>query len=211
MSHSTRSLLALGAAIALLAGSGATFARWYDEAALDGGTITTGTLAIEKIGSPSWMINTPDSDHNGDATVPFDPSTEKIVPGDVVTYTSEVRLNLQGKNLTATLAVLPEGLDTSIPGITVSPRIDCGGANYANLTEKDNGKICTVSATLTYEMGADNETSALPELRGDSTKAPHEGGGWAKAPAEQAQAISISDFTVILEQQLRPENTPFAG
>ena len=44
MSRSTRALVATGAAVALLAGSGATFARWYDEKTLSESRVATGTL-----------------------------------------------------------------------------------------------------------------------------------------------------------------------
>ena len=51
MSRSTRALVATGAAVALLAGSGATFARWYDEKTLSESRVATGTN--EEIGRAS--------------------------------------------------------------------------------------------------------------------------------------------------------------
>ncbi len=132
MSRNTRAALAITAALALLAGSGASFARWYDEKALSDANVTTGVLSIEQTpGSESWLINTPDSDDTADATVPFDPANDKIVPGDVVTYSTTFTLHLEGKNLRASAALLPEGLDTSVDGLSVSSEFDCGSANLA--------------------------------------------------------------------------------
>ena len=139
MSRNTRAALAITAAVALLAGSGASFARWYDEKALSDANVTTGVLSIEQTpGSESWLINTPDSDDTADATVPFDPANDKIVPGDVVTYSTTFTLHLEGKNLRASAALLPEGLDTSVDGLSVSSEFDCGSANLAALTQADN-------------------------------------------------------------------------
>lgn len=212
MSRNTRAALAITAAVALLAGSGASFARWYDEKALSDANVTTGVLSIEQTpGSESWLINPPDSDDTADATVPFDPANDKIVPGDVVTYSSTFTLHLEGKNLRASAALLPEGLDTSVDGLSVSSEFDCGSANLAALTQADNGATCTAKATIVYEQGSkDNSTSAFPELRGNSTKEPHSE-GWAKAPAEQGVAVEITGFKVVLEQNLRPAQVPFGG
>lgn len=212
MSRNIRAALALTAAVALFAGSGASFARWYDEKALSDATLTTGVLAVEQVpGSESWLINTADSDDTADATVAFDPKTDKIVPGDVVTYSSTFTLRLEGKNLNASLALLPEGLATDVEGVTISPELDCGDANLAALTAADNGRTCTAKATVVYEQGAnDNSTSILPEVRGSSDKEAHSI-GWEKAPEDQSTAVELTGFKVYLEQNLRPAQVPFQG
>lgn len=212
MSRNIRAALALTAAVALFAGSGASFARWYDEKALSDASITTGVLAVEQVpGSESWLINTADSDDTADATVAFDPKTDKIVPGDVVTYSSTFTLHLEGKNLNASIALLPEGLDTDVEGVTINPELSCGDANLSALSAADNGKTCTATATIVYEQGAaDNSTSILPEVRGSSDKEAHSI-GWEKAPEDQSTAVELKGFKVYLEQNLRPAQVPFQG
>ncbi|MDC4232457.1 alternate-type signal peptide domain-containing protein [Actinomyces sp. B33] len=209
MSRATRAALALTAAAVLIAGSGATFARWYDEASLTSQSVTTGSLRVSPVpDSQHWRINAPDTDETADATLPFDPAVDRIVPGDVVTYTTKVRLGLVGKNLRASLAVLPEGLNDPRAGVTITPTVDCGGANTAALTAADDGAECTVTATIEYPIGtADNSGSALPELNGDGSH----GDGWVAAPGQQNEQVAISGFRVVLEQQLRPAQKPFEG
>ena len=197
MSHSTRSLIALATAGILLAGSGATFARWYDEASVGGGQVSTGTLSLSAASTPTWMINTAAQDQTVTPSVPFNPATDKIVPGDVVHYTTDVTLHLSGKNLHASLGVNPEeGVD--LDGLSVSPSYDCGDVNLADLTEADDGTTCHVTVTVEYPFGAGNEHSAIIENEGDGAH----GQGWEKAPA--ARAVTVPQFSVVLEQNLRP-------
>lgn len=201
MSRSTRALVATGAAVALLAGSGATFARWYDEKTLSESRVATGTLSLTTTGTPTWTINTAATDENGDTTVPFDPATDKIVPGDVVEYSTTVTLHLQGKNLHAALGVVAEEGYTLAEGVTATPSYDCGNVNLADITTADDGKSCNVKILVQYTFGADNTHSGIIENNGDGT---HEGTGWQKAPEGQGKALDVPSFKVVLEQKMRP-------
>ncbi|MDO4900013.1 alternate-type signal peptide domain-containing protein [Actinomyces sp.] len=205
MSRSTRALVAIGVAAALVAGSGATFARWYDERAIDPGQITTGSLSLSAVeGSDSWLINRANEDSDAEPSVPFNPAVDRVVPGDVVSYTTKVKVNLVGKNLQASFAVLPpdaKGLGDDI--VAQVDSAECEGANMSLLTEADNGKTCTVRTTITYPIGADDTTSALPEKNLGNSEGIH-GDGWQAAPQAQERTISLDGYKLVLEQNARP-------
>ncbi|WP_103063257.1 alternate-type signal peptide domain-containing protein [Actinomyces qiguomingii] len=205
MSRPTRALVAIGVAAVLVTGSGATFARWYDERAIDPGRITTGSLSLSPVaGSDSWLINRADEDSDADPSVPFDPVTDRVVPGDVVSYTTQVKVSLVGKNLRASFAVLPP--DAKELGDDIVAQVEsaeCEGANLSLLTEADNGKICTVKTTITYPIGADDTTSALPEKNLGNSAGIH-GEGWQAAPQAQGRTISLDGYKLVLEQNARP-------
>ena len=101
------------------------------------------------VGQDQWLINAPNEDQNADPTVAFNPATDTIVPGDVVSYVTHVRLNVAGKNLRATFAALPTGAGTGWDDLEYSVNYECEGdvANSA-VTEADNGKVCTLVTSL---------------------------------------------------------------
>lgn len=203
MSRSSRALVAGGLAAALLVGSGGTFARWYDEKSINAGSVTTGRLSLSTVGDSTWLINKADEGADADPSVPFDPAIDTIVPGDVVSYTTTVKLNIKGKNIKATFALL-DGGGTAWDNVSTDTQADCGaGVNQAALTAADNGATCTVTTTFVYEFGAGNATSALPEYNGGNTENIH-GEGWTIAPAEQGAVVSLSNAKLVLEQNLRP-------
>ncbi|WP_196717330.1 alternate-type signal peptide domain-containing protein [Actinomyces trachealis] len=209
MSRTSRALIAGGAALALLAGSGATFARWYDEKPLSTGKVTTGSLRILPSTEPDvWLINKQTEGTDDDASVAFNPATDKLVPGDVVTLTKHVKVEIVGKNLVATFAAInPTG---ELPnGLTADYETECAdAANISYLTEAQNGKDCTVKATFVYpkggkdKTGGDNDGSALGEnLPGGTVH----GTGWHNEQAgEYGVAISLADIKLVLEQHDRP-------
>ncbi|SPT52890.1 alternate signal-mediated exported protein, RER_14450 family [Actinomyces bovis] len=209
MSRTSRALIAGGAALALLAGSGATFARWYDEKPVTTGTVNTGSLRILDSDKPDvWLINTQTEGTDAEPSATFDPAKDKLVPGDVVTLTKHVKVEIVGKNLVATFAA-QNSAGTLPKGLTASYETDCAdGANLSFLTEAQNGKECTVKATFVYhkggkdEVGGENSGSALPE---NLPTGPTHGEGWHKpSDGEQNRAIPLGDIKLVLEQHDRP-------
>ena len=96
MNRKTKAAVAgTAAALLLFSGGAGTFARWYDDKAVEMDQVTTGELKLQ-VGEGAWEINTPNSD---DVSVPFKPAKDKIAPGDVVTYTADVTPTIVGKNL----------------------------------------------------------------------------------------------------------------
>lgn len=209
MSRTSRALIAGGAALALLAGSGATFARWYDEKTVTDASVTTGTLKIVDTDvKDKWLINAPEEGTEAGPSKAFDPETEMIVPGDVVSFTRTVKLELKGKNLRAAFDVrTPEDAPPAIGKITSEINdIDCTrkdgtvSDNQAQLTAADDGATCSVKVLLTYPVGPhDDAGSAIPDRMGDGT---HK--DWSKADAEMGKPVSVAGYTLVLEQQARP-------
>lgn len=173
MNRSSKITIAGGVAIALLAGGAGTFARWYAEQDLTNDVIATGNLSLELTGS-EWLINTVD----GSGTVAFDPATETIVPGDVVTYTADVVPHLEGKNLEATLTANLEGTglgqayitDSNEPGkINVDVDIvDASGATVDTLTEAEDGEAYEAIITITFPEYAAEGANWGDQLQNES-------------------------------------------
>lgn len=175
MKRSLKATLAGGAAIILLAGGAGTFARWYDTSEVGQTTITTGQLSLFT-GAGMWRINTATDPQ---VSQPFTPATDKIVPGDVLTYTTTATPTIIGKNLVAELTASMDG--TGLEDL-ISPQPQPGkihytavvtndqGAPVTTLTEQDSGKTYNVTLTLTFpEYTNTTEASAAGSNTPDAT------------------------------------------
>ena len=87
--------IAGAAGVALLIGGAGTFALWNDTAAIDGGTITAGTLDVAT-GDGAWS-----DQFGGIESI----NSYRIVPGDTLTYKTLVTVVAEGDNLSAELSV----------------------------------------------------------------------------------------------------------
>lgn len=102
MKNSTKALIAGGAGAALLLGGAGTIAYWTDAADGGNGTITAGTLELGTATNGEWTIS-----HQGDGTgdptgpAPFDPTADQVVPGDTLSYTQSIPVELAGENIAA--------------------------------------------------------------------------------------------------------------
>ena len=90
MKKKTKGLLAAVAGASLLAGSGATFALWFDTADFAGNDqITTGTLELKADFELDWVWTNVSNDAGPSVGDPFAPDAEVLVPGDAITGTVE--------------------------------------------------------------------------------------------------------------------------
>ncbi|GAB3267800.1 alternate-type signal peptide domain-containing protein [Arthrobacter pigmenti] len=107
MSKATKGVVAGALGIGLLAG-GTTFALWSDDATIDGGTVTAGTLDLSTGGDRVW------NDVSGGAAATadnvIDPANFLIVPGDTIQLTDHLKIETKGDNIKAKLSVDSEGL-----------------------------------------------------------------------------------------------------
>ena len=158
MSRTLKATLASGAAIVLLAGVGGTFARWYDDAEVTTGTIEAGELSLTA-GDVAFAVS---SGTGGPVAIP-DISAFNMVPGDVVTVTSEVTPVLVGDNLAATLTADLDGAATGTLAafVTVSDVTVDGGTN-AVLTEADSGTAIDVEIEITLPFSTGGEPGDDP-------------------------------------------------
>jgi alternate signal-mediated exported protein len=105
MNKLVKGAVAGAAGIALLLGGAGTFALWNASVGVSSGTISTGTLAFGTSASPVWTDKSA-----GATTTTFDPTVNKIVPGDVVQLVQTVTVTGSGKNLVASLTYVPSSV-----------------------------------------------------------------------------------------------------
>lgn len=101
MKNKTKGVIAGVAGLALLTG-GTTFALWSAEDDIDGGTITNGELGVVAVDAMVWRDV---SDDRSDSPHVIDPTTWRMVPGDVAQGTQYLTVTLVGDNLVANLSV----------------------------------------------------------------------------------------------------------
>jgi alternate signal-mediated exported protein len=105
MNKLVKGAIAGAVGVALLLGGAGTFALWNSSIGVASGNVATGTLAFGTSTGATWTDVSP-----GATTSTFDPTTQKIVPGDVVKLTQTVSVSATGKNLVATLAYAPSSV-----------------------------------------------------------------------------------------------------
>lgn len=183
MKKNVKSLIGITVGGALLA-SGATFALWSDSDDVQGGTITSGNLDVETVGTPAWMDVSPD---RTDAPHSINLSTFKIVPGDTVEGTFGLDLALEGDNMVAEFDVGGAGatgdLIANTEGVTVTYSVfDDAGDPVTGAQDIALGTTAVVNFA-----SADNPVAGLPTL--------------------PATTDGVADYTVVVTAAF-DENTP---
>lgn len=168
MKKTTKGVIAVSAAIALLLGAGGTLTYWNDTANLGGSnTITAGTLTVVADGTPTWAI----THTSGAQTTVADISAVRIVPGDVLTYTMPATITAQGQNLRFQVGLAggsvaaPGGTaaDTALAGrlaasavfgVTGATPVGTGGDTFEHKSNASDSYATTITATITWPFGA---------------------------------------------------------
>ncbi|MFF1943022.1 alternate-type signal peptide domain-containing protein [Rhodococcus qingshengii] len=144
MNKTTKGAIAAGAAAVLLAGGAGTMAAW--NASTNGGapqTVGAGSLSVEQVGAGVWKWA------NGST---FNPASDLIVPGDVVTYTANYSIDLVGTNLKAKLTPSLTGVTgdlVTLNQLTVAPASGTVTTYTAGLDQ-----AATFTTTITFNAGA---------------------------------------------------------
>ncbi|CAL4858618.1 alternate-type signal peptide domain-containing protein [Microbacterium sp. MM2322] len=153
MNNILKGTIAAGAGVALLLGGAGTFALWNASASTAGGTIVAGDLSITPVAeAPSWTVNggSPLSNLDG----------YPLVPGDVVTYSTDMTITATGDNLVATLDIDP----ASISPTSATAPADVALADYltANAVLDATGTgISAGPAPYTVTAGADGVSEVV--------------------------------------------------
>ncbi|QHF25740.1 alternate-type signal peptide domain-containing protein [Rathayibacter sp. VKM Ac-2804] len=169
MKKTTKGAIAAGAAVVLLLGGAGTLAFWSDSAPIDAGEIEAGNLTLA-VAPGVWSDATPGTTTGAE----FDPAIDRIVPGDVIRYTTTATVAGIGKNLEATFtAVLPDAagdlaeyVDTAL---TVNGLSDEGASIDVDF-ETGGTQTFPVVVTFTFDpatanLDGQNETLDLAEFQ----------------------------------------------
>ena len=139
--------IAVGAA--LLLGGGGTLAAWNQEASANPGTILTGDLNLEPVTTEGvWKAGTTD------VTAAIKAGTYKVVPGDVLTFTQDLKVTLVGANMAAKISAVDAGLAQGFSSSNVQidgPKLTIGGSSVSNpLTASADPRTVTATITFTF-------------------------------------------------------------
>lgn len=176
MNKSSKGLLAAATGGVLLLGGAGSLAYWTDSVSVGGGTINSGKLTLTDTTSgtcaaASWTI---DSAENP-AGVAFDPATDTLVPGDVITKQCTYAIGADGTHLRADLTATGGAATGALAGaLTTSATFTVDGAAATSVTETNDGDVLAATISVTFQPGSDNTT--------------------------QVKSASLSDFVVALEQ-----------
>lgn len=180
MKKITKATIAGGLGIVLLAG-GTTFAPWSDSATVNGGSVTSGTLALDATGAPVWNDTS-----SGTAVAIGDISSFRIVPGDTIEYTAAFTVDATGDNLTADLAVSDPVAATGDAELIAATEVtqtftDADGADVVDgaITSANDGDVINVTVTIVFDEDTAGTTA-------------------------QADTINLEDLTVTLTQTRTP-------
>ena len=151
-SSRTKAIVAIAAGTALLLGGAGTLAYWSTSQSLTAGTVTSGDLDLT-LGTGVWtldgVLTSP--------TVVADPSTVRIVPGDMLTLEQPVTVTLVGDKLEADLTV---DVTAAIPSanandFTVALTVTGATANGVNTYRlKPADVTAPLQATLTITFNS---------------------------------------------------------
>ncbi|QDY66492.1 alternate-type signal peptide domain-containing protein [Glutamicibacter halophytocola] len=181
MKKVTKATIAAVAAGALLLGGAGTVARWQAQQTIDAGTVETGHLNLTTGGAGVWQDIS-----NPEAPEPFDPATQQLVPGDVVSFSQTATIDAEGKNIAGSLSV--DQLDTALGAlegyVTVALQVD---ASAPGITEETDG-------TLTF---AEPGTYSVPFL---ITVTFAEGTVGDTPPSTYDQVLDLEALTLTLDQ-----------
>ncbi|WP_232680705.1 alternate-type signal peptide domain-containing protein [Nocardioides sp. R-C-SC26] len=177
MRHSLKGTVAIGGAAVLLVGGAGTVAFWTDTLSVPGITgINSGTMALTDTtsggcASSGWVLDSAATPTG----VAFDPATDRLVPGDVVTRSCTFTVAAAGEHLHATLTpTAPGATGTLSSALTVAGSFTSGGSPVTDVTEALDGATVTARISVTFVSSSGNTT--------------------------QLRVADISDYTVALTQ-----------
>lgn len=173
-----RAGIAVAAGVALLAGAGGTFARWFDSESVETGDIVAGELSLSSPTNISW------SEATIGALTTEELAAYRMVPGDVVTYSAMVTPTIVGENLVATLtAEIPDASGALADWVDVEASVVGGDAT---LRAADSGTAVEVRVVIELPFSTGGEPGS-----GNGTDA-------------QTDELNLADLTISLAQNDRP-------
>lgn len=160
MNKMAKGAIATGVGVILLVGGGGTLATWNQAQNASMGSVVSGDLNLEvntatNVGK--WT--------NAAGTV-VDVKAYKVVPGDTLTYTQDLKVTLTGDLMAAKLAVTGAGVNAGFldKNVVVAPTTIKDGVKAIAaddvLTPSVNGHVVTASTTFTFKTSTDARDGA---------------------------------------------------
>lgn len=167
MKKSTKGAVAAASAAVLLMGGAGSLAFWSDTQSVDGSTVTAGEMSLAKPKCDPWKLDT----HEDASGAIFDPTKDKLVPGDVLTRDCTAKVTAVGNHLRATVtASAPTLSGANKDAFTVTATgLTIGNVAAPEFTEDANGKDLKTTVTVTFKSASGNGTQKLAATLDDIT------------------------------------------
>jgi alternate signal-mediated exported protein len=151
MNKLTKGAIASAAGIILLMGGAGTLASWNAAGTVTGGqTISSGTLSVATPTAGVWKSG----------TNVIDPTTFKIVPGDVLTFTQNFALTASGNNLLFTVAGTAGAISAVNSASTFDTQLATKLTNLGAFSASGTN-ISTSTTPGTYKVTSNSGTSTV--------------------------------------------------
>lgn len=165
MNKSTKGAIAAAAAAVLLLGGAGSLAYWTADGEVGGDTINSGTFTLTEVApcaAAEWTLDDGE-DVAGDT---FDPASDEIVPGDVLTKECDFTLTAIGKHLRAVPSVTTPatvgGTINPAGNVTVSGTFsDSAGDPITVVTDDNDQDVLTAKITMTFPLGDEDNTTQI--------------------------------------------------
>lgn len=166
MKKTTKGAIAAGGAAVLLMGGAGTLAYWTAQGTVSGGSITSGHLSLDATAcnAATWTID-------GGAT--FNPATGHLIPGDTLTKTCNVVIDVEGTHFTHVdiQASTQNAFASPWDELTIATTVQGSAAGASNVAVAQGPNNVPVSITVTWPYGTvstpDATTGADNDLNGD--------------------------------------------
>ncbi len=153
MNKIVKGALATGVGVIVLVGGGGTLATWNQAQTASMGSVVSGDLNLE--------VNTAtDKGHwTNAAGSTINAATYKVVPGDVLTYTQDLKVTLSGDQMRARLSLTVDGTNNGfdLNNVDIYPTTLMKGGKDVNgtvLLPADSG-IVTASTKIVFKTSTD--------------------------------------------------------
>jgi alternate signal-mediated exported protein len=166
MKKTTKGALAVGTATALLFGGAGTLAYWSDTGTVGGASISSGRLELANPLCGNWLLDA------GGGPTAFNPATDAIVPGDVLTKDCTYDIVAVGNHLTADVTISTPsytGANALTADLTAGGVFTINGLADTVITPADNGMVLAATVTLTFLTTSTNLTQNLAAVLDDVT------------------------------------------
>jgi alternate signal-mediated exported protein len=178
MNKATKGAIAAGAAGILLLGGAGTFALWEDSKDIEAGTVSTGQLELD-VPVGDWADVT-----SGSPAEITDITAFKLVPGDILTYTTTVTATATGDNLHGELKIEGMGAFNTLAGEHVTATVAHTAVDGGGLLV-DGNNMTFVESAIPYEFDVTITVAFSDE---------------ANELEDQSLAVILPDLALTLEQ-----------